>query len=90
MYDQKQKREIDTFLKNVTWLRKCFYLSKKEMAELLGISVWSLNKIERGELPPKLNSITFFRIYEQFGIHPKYQLGVDLSKIKTPIDKNDR
>lgn len=59
---------IEIFLHNVIWLRKHYGLSKKEMAKKLGISVWMLNKIEKGELPPRLAIDVLFCIYKEFGV----------------------
>ena len=59
---------INIFLYNIVWLRKHHGLSKKEMAKRLGIGLWSLNKIEKGELPPKLHCDIIFAVYQNFGI----------------------
>ena len=59
---------IDIFLYNIAWLRKHYGLSKKEMAKRLGIGLWSLNKIEKGELPPRLYYDIIFAVYKNFGI----------------------
>lgn len=61
-------REFENFMQNVKWLRKRFGLSKRHMARLLGIGVGSLNKIERGEFPPRLGINTMFRVCAQFGL----------------------
>lgn len=68
-------KEIENFLHNVKWLRKHYGLSKKRMAELLKISIKTLNKIENGELPPKLSSNILLNIYYYFGIRPNEQVG---------------
>ncbi len=67
-----QREEIFTY--NVTWLRKKHKLSKAKMANLLGIGVKSLTKLEMGKIPPRISVDILFRIEEHFGIHPKYQL----------------
>lgn len=59
---------INTFLNNISWLRKHCGLSKKEMAKRLQIGIWTLNKIERGELPPRLSCDIVFSVYKNFGI----------------------
>ena len=59
---------FDTFLHNIVWLRKHNGLSKKEMAKRLEIGLWSLNKIERGELPPRLHCDIIFAVHHEFGI----------------------
>lgn len=67
------KKEMENFLYNVKWLRHRHGLSKKRMAELLGIGLWSLNKIENGEMPPKLDIGIIVQIKNHFGIYPKEQ-----------------
>ena len=64
------EKELQNLLHNLCWLRKHFGYFKKEMAEILGISVWSFNKIERGEMPPKLRINVLFTVYRHFGITP--------------------
>jgi DNA-binding XRE family transcriptional regulator len=59
---------IDIFLYNIAWLRKHHGLSKKEMAKRLDIGLWSLNKIEKGELPPRLRCDIIFAVHQNFGI----------------------
>ena len=45
------KSELTNFCMNVKKLRAEHQLSKTEMAKILGISVGSLNKLERGVMP---------------------------------------
>ena len=59
---------INTFLQNVRWLRKNYGLSKKEMAKKLEIGIGTLNKIEKGELPPGLRIDVLYCIWKEFGI----------------------
>lgn len=75
MKSEVSKKEWENFVYNVTWLRKHYGISKKKMAALLGIGVGSINKIENGELPPKLSIDIIFNIQSCFGIHPKDQVG---------------
>lgn len=70
---------IDIFLHNVAWLRKYHGLTKKEMAKKLGISVWMLNKIERGELPSGLKIDVLYQIRKVFGIPMADSLSVWLN-----------
>lgn len=49
-----EDRNIQNFLYNIAWLRKQHHLTKKKMAALLGIGIFSLIKIENGRLPKKL------------------------------------
>lgn len=67
---EKTKTEIQIFMQNVAWLRKKNGLTKKEMAEILGISVFSLNKIEKGVFPPRVSVEVVFRIYDRFRVNP--------------------
>ena len=62
---------LDIFLWNVAWLRKQHGLSKKMMAQLLGISVRSLNLIESGVVPKRLDVSVLLMIRDRFGIQPK-------------------
>lgn len=57
---------------NIIYLRKKHKVSKKEMAEILGTGIKTLNNIEKGVLPPRLNVRVLFRIYDCFGISPDY------------------
>jgi len=41
--------------RNISYLRKKHNLSKSKMAKILGISVKSLNLIESGVIPSRLN-----------------------------------
>ena len=43
------------------------------MAEILGIGIKSLEKLENGILPPRLSVKIIFNIYYSFGILPKDQ-----------------
>ena len=54
---------------NITHIRQTHNLSKTEMAQRLHICIASLNKIERGELPPRTTLDLFDRIEEEFGLH---------------------
>lgn len=79
----ESKREWENFTHNVTWLRKSNGLSKKKMANLLGLGVGSLNKIERGELPPRLDVSILFRLRDCFGISPKDLFALRLEHTQT-------
>lgn len=59
---------IEILLHNICWLRKRYGLSKREMAKRLGIGLWTLNKIEKGELPPRLHCDIIFAAHRNFGI----------------------
>lgn len=74
-----KKLELNIFCQNVRILRENNNLSKKEMAEKLGISTKSLNKIESGVVPKRLSCDILAYIYLNFG--------VDVIEIFTPIEK---
>lgn len=65
--------EIKNFMRNIRFLRETNKLSKRKMAEILKISVKSLNKIEDGESMPDISVDVVFNIYDYFGILPKDQ-----------------
>lgn len=66
--------EWGIFGENIAWLRKHHGISKKRMAQIMGIGVASLNKIEQGELPPRISANIFFHIHRHFNITPYDQL----------------
>lgn len=66
-----QKREDRVLAKQLVQLRKAHGLSKKEMAKRLEIGVASLNKLERGEIPPRLNVRFVWCVYDRFGVRPQ-------------------
>lgn len=69
----KSKNETEIFGKNIVYLRKSNNLSKRKMAEILGIGVKSLEKLENEILPPRLSAEIVFNIYDKFGVLPKDQ-----------------
>ena len=74
MQNQETKREIENFMYNIAWLRRQNKLSKRKMAELLKVSVQSLNKIESGNMPMGISMNVFFLVQKHFGVHPADQL----------------
>ena len=65
---------------NVLYLRKKHKITKKEMAEILGIGIKTLNKIEQGLLPPTLSVEVLFSIREHFGIPLSFQVSAKLGE----------
>ncbi len=61
---------LEIFTHNIMWLRRHYGLSKKRMADMLKIGLWSLNKIEKGEVPPRLTIEVLFVVQKCFGISP--------------------
>ncbi|MBQ3183691.1 MAG: helix-turn-helix transcriptional regulator [Clostridia bacterium] len=66
---------------NISWLRKKNGITKKQMAALLGISVRSLSKIEKGETCRKLNLTTIFDIMCIFNISANDLFNIRLEDI---------
>ena len=66
--------EFEIFLANVAWLRKHHNLSKKKMAQIMGIGIKSLTKIENGVFPERLRINVYFNIQRYFKISVKDQL----------------
>ena len=67
------------FCDNVRFLRKKSGFSKRKMAGCLGIGVYSLQKIEKNIIPPRLVWTVILRIQAQFHIPPY--------KIFSPLDE---
>ena len=65
------QKESEILCSNICRLRKKYQLSKREMAKILGIGIYSLTKIESGVIPPKLGCEMLFRIYDNFEIKPR-------------------
>lgn len=65
--------EIQIFLTNIKHLRINNNLTKKQMANKLKISIYKLNKIEKGILPPSITVDIIFSIYTEFNIKPSKQ-----------------
>lgn len=74
MENETKKIDMSDFAHNVAWLRKYYCIPKKRMAQLLGISIGSLNKLEKGEIPPRITVEVLFNIYVAFRIPPGEQL----------------
>ena len=65
--------ELKNFMRNVTELRRHNGYSKKRMAELLGISIGTLSKMECGQFPPRLSVTVMYNVWKHFGVHVKDQ-----------------
>ena len=63
-------KEFLIFCQNIKYLRNQHHLFKKKMAQLLGIGVGSLTKLEHDVMPPMLNCNILFHIYYNFSIYP--------------------
>lgn len=56
------------FCKNIRYLRKKNYLSQRALAELSGISLWMLRRIEEASDPPAVEDRVVKRFREIFGL----------------------
>ena len=54
MNEEKTKREIETFCKNIRALRRHHSLTQREMAEILDVSVGAVRSLEGGIIPPRM------------------------------------
>ena len=57
---------------NIKILRTKHNLTKKKMCEIMGIGIQSLNKIESGVIPPKLELRALFALVIYFKLSPTY------------------
>ena len=62
------KNNILILCENIKFLRLKNNLTKKEMAQKLGIGVQSITKIESGTTPRSVNAITLYIIHKTFDI----------------------
>lgn len=75
-------KEMDIFMCNVVWLRKHHGFSKREMAKCLEIGVGTLNKLERGEIPPRMGCKIFFAVSARFGVSLRNQFSRQLGDVE--------
>lgn len=64
-----------TFCQTVRRLRREHHLTQKEMAQIIGIGLTSLRKIESGIYPVRLNVYHLCRIAEYFSLTANEILG---------------
>ena len=62
------KDEIVVLCRNISWLRKKHGLSKRKMAEILGVGVKALSLIEQGILPSRVGCDMLFNASDYFHI----------------------
>ena len=80
MIAKKIKEEINNFINNISYLRKKSGLSKKEMANILNISVYELSEIEKGEIPKNASIEIIFNLQKHFKISPPKQFNSSQGK----------
>ena len=66
------------FCHNVAGLRAHSGYSQKYMAQLLGIGVESLKKIESGNIPPRLGIDVIFAVCRHFHVRPSVLFSKEL------------
>ncbi|MBR4017003.1 MAG: helix-turn-helix transcriptional regulator [Oscillospiraceae bacterium] len=71
-------KALKILFRNITGLRKFYGYSKKEMAQILGIGIKTLDKIENGIIPPRLGVEIVFVVCQQFHIRPAVLFSVEL------------
>ena len=60
--------EVAIFCSKVRNIRQENKISKKEMAEIMGVSVYILTKIESGVLPDSVDVSALLKLRDRFGI----------------------
>ena len=76
----KFKAEWENLAHNIKYLRTQAQLSQRQMSMLLGISTYSLRKIEALEFPPRLSAEILFLLYDHFRIPPYRLLAIRLDE----------
>ena len=74
MTSPKERTDQENLAHNLLWLRKKYSYSQKTMAQLLGIGVGSLRKLEHGVIPPRLTVEFLEPLYFCFQITPSMLL----------------
>lgn len=65
---------VEILSHNILFLRNSNNITKKEMAKILGVGIETLNKLEKGVLPPRLNVEVLIRIQEYFNVPLCFQV----------------
>ena len=61
---------IQILCENICRARKESAMSQKQLADIMGISVATLKKLENGEVPPRMKVTAILRFCKQFGLKP--------------------
>ena len=67
---EQNEKQLKIFCDNVKYLRKSNGISAREMCRILKISTRSLNRLESGEIPPKMSVSVILRVADYFGQRP--------------------
>ncbi len=71
----------ETFVKNLTYLRKKYFLSCRALGHLIGVSPLLVEYIEKGKRKADLPTFAILRICTVFDVTAKELLDEDLSLI---------
>ena len=69
--------ELDVFCRNFRYLREISGLSLEEMAKCVGISVYSVKRIEQVIVPRTVKMGTLLAMFVSFGVSPSEMFVVD-------------
>ena len=61
-----QNRKEHVFCENVKALRMEHQLSKRKMAQIMGVGILTLNQLEQGILPQRLKASVLLRLADHF------------------------
>lgn len=64
-------QEFLIFCQNIRYLRNAHKLTQKEMAEICGVSISTLKKLEHNILPPRISVRIIFAISSHFNLRPE-------------------
>ena len=74
MKRSNQYMDKEIMAHNLLWLRKKHGYNQSEMAQILGIGVASLRKLEHGVIPPRLTIEFLDSLYLHFQVTPSMLL----------------
>ena len=77
------KEMLNYFCKNILYLRKQYGYTQKKMAYIMGISVSSLRKLERGIMPRCITAKTLYNLCRHFQISADFLLSEEIINIST-------
>ncbi len=73
----EKNKIVSSFCNNISVLRIRNGLSKKKMAQIMGISVKTLSLLENNILPRRLKCGALIKIHDYFGILPSEIMSAD-------------
>lgn len=65
-----KSKDSEIFGENIRFLRKAHGLTQKQMAQIMGISLYCLQKTEQGFFPNSLYMDALLRTARHFHLHP--------------------